>query len=213
MKTIASKAFTAVTIVGIGEAVYHAWLEKAFSTNIFVVKYSTLGALFGIPYWIFGLVWFPLVFVVSIWATKAARLRLGQSLLVLLTVGNVFTGYMWYLDVEVVRAYHPLYIALYATNYLLTALVVVDNWKSDIMHGYVYGTATGAVVGLLFGLYGVAACGIAGGMFGALRNYILPKTKLAPAPTESKKAYLEDEKTALEKRLKEIESKLEKESN
>ena len=212
MKAISSKLFIAISIIGIGEATYHAWLEKAFSTNIFTIRYSQLGALFGIPYWSFGLVWFPLVFLVGLWSTKAGRLGLGQSLLVILSVGNVFTGYMWYLDIEVVRSYNPQYIALYSTNYVLTALVVVCNWKSDVMHGYVYGTATGAVVGVLFGPYGVAACAIAGGMFGAVRNFVLPKNKLASASPESKKAFLEDEKTALEKRLREIESRLENES-
>jgi len=51
---------------------------------------------------------------------------------------------------------------------------VFQNWSSDVMHGFVYGTVTGAVIGLLFGPYGVAACGIGGGIFGAIRNYVMP---------------------------------------
>jgi len=95
-------------------------------------------------------------------------------MLALLTVGNLFTGYLWYLDLVIVRAFTAVYVLLYLTNYMLTALVVVDNWSSDVMRGYVYGTATGALVGLLFGPYGVAACGIGGGIFGALRNHFMP---------------------------------------
>ena len=76
------------------------------------------------------------------------------------------------------------------------------------MHGYVYGTATGAVVGLLFGPYGVAACGIAGGMFGAVRNFVVPKKELAPDSRQAEKAHLQEEKMALEMRLKEIEARL-----
>lgn len=194
--------------MGIGEAVYHAWLEKAFVTNLFAVHYSPLASLYGVPYWLFGIVWFPLIFVVGLWATSLGRKSLNKELLVLLTVGNVFTGYLWYLDIIVVKAYTPLYIALYATNYALTGLVVIQNWSSDIMHGYVYGTATGAVVGLLFGPYGVAACGIAGGMFGAVRNYVMPKKASAPVSHEAAKEYLQEEKSALERRLKEIEARL-----
>ncbi len=209
MNGILSKVFVAVSALGIVEAVYHAYLENAFSTNISEVHYSQFASLYGIPYWVFGVVWFPVIFVVGLWATRVARSRLNTSLLALLTVGNVFTGYLWYLDIEVVKAYHPLYLALYCTNYALTGLVVAENWASDVMHGYVYGTATGAVVGLLFGPYGVAACGIAGGMFGAVRNYFVPKSQTVPARQQvSKQDYLEVEKAELEKRLKEIQAKL-----
>lgn len=205
MGATVSRVFIGISILGIAEAFYHAWLEKAFSTNVFDINYSQLAALFGVPYWIFGLVWFPLIFLIALWATRFGNSLLKQSMLILLTVGNVFTAYMWYLDVEVVKSYHPLYIALYMTNYALTGLVVYQNRSSDVMHGYVYGTITGGVVGLLFGPYGVAACGIAGGMFGAVRNYFMPKSSLKPVPAGS---YLEEEKKALEQRLREIESRI-----
>ena len=94
----------------------------------------------------------------------------------MLTVGNVFTGYLVYLDILVVKAFTLTYAALYFTNYALTGLVVAQHWRNDVMDGFVYGTATGAVIGVLFGLYGVAACGIAGGIFGAVRNYLVPKS-------------------------------------
>lgn len=193
-----------------GEAFYHAYLEDAFTTNIFAVHYSSLASLFGIPYWSFGIVWFPLIFLVGLWSTNLGRVGLSKELLILLTVGNIFTGYLWYLDIMVVKSYEPLYIALYATNYALTGLVVAQSWSSDIMHGYAYGTATGAVIGLLFGPYGVAVCGIGGGVFGAIRNYVMPKKAAVPAYRESAQEYLQEEKMELEKRLKEIEARLEK---
>ena len=169
-----SKLFILVALVGILEAIYHAWLEGAFTTNYALVSFSPYASLLGVPYWVFGLVWFPLVFVVAIWATKMGKLRLSKEMLLLLTVGNVFTGYLWYLDLIIIRAFTVVYAALYLTNYVLTALVVIDGWSSDVMRGYAYGTLTGAIVGLLFGPYGVAVCGIGGGIFGALRNYAIP---------------------------------------
>jgi uncharacterized membrane protein len=206
---IVSKAFIILSFIGIAEAFYHAWQENAFTTNIFKVHYSAYAAFFGVPYWLFGVVWFPLIFVVGLWTTGLGRKNLRMELLVLLTIGNVFTAYLWYLDIIIVKSYAPLYIALYATNYVLTGLVVIQDWSSDIIHGYVYGTATGAVVGLLFGPYGVAACGIGGGVFGAVRNFVLPKKVSTTVDSHNgAKEYLQQEKIELEMRLKEIDAKL-----
>jgi uncharacterized membrane protein len=212
MQHIAPKVFIAISFVGIVEAIYHAWSEQAFVTNIFQVHFAPFASLFGIPYWIFGLVWFPLIFFVGLWTTRLGTGPLKQELLILITVGNVFTGYLWYLDLILVKAYTPMYIALYATNYALTGLIVVQNWSSDVMHGYVYGTGTGAVIGLLFGPYGVAACGILGGIFGAIRNYVVPKQSTVRESREAEKEHLEEEKVILERKLKEIELKLAEES-
>ena len=177
-----SKPFAVVAALGIAEAFYHAWSEDAFSTNYSVVSFSPYASLFGVPYWVFGVVWFPLVLAVVLWRTRLGREPLGTEVLVLLTVGNVFTGYLWYLDLLVVNAFTAVYVALYFTNYLLTAFVVLDNRRSDVMRGYVYGTVTGLVVGLFLGPYGVAVCGIGGGIFGALRNYaVLPGKHAGPS--------------------------------
>lgn len=169
-----SRVFIVVSALGIVGAIYHAWNEGAFTTNYAVVSFSPYASLYGVPYWVFGIVWFPLIFVLGIWWTRFGKEPLAQEVLVLLTVGNLFTGYLWYLDFDVIKAFTVVYALLYATNYVLTALVVLANWSSDAMRGYAYGTVTGAIVGILFGPYGIAACAIGGGIFGALRNYALP---------------------------------------
>jgi uncharacterized membrane protein len=170
-----SKAFIAVSVFGVVLAVYHAWSEKAFVTNPFLVHYAPYASFYGIPYSYFGLFWFPLMVIVGLLSTKLARVNLKMQLLVLLSVGNIFTGYLIYLDILVVKAFTLTYVALYFTNYALTGLVVAQHWRNDVMDGFVYGTVTGAIIGLLFGPYGVAAVGIAGGIFGAVRNYMVPK--------------------------------------
>lgn len=175
MRTFLSKVFILVSVVGVGLAFYHAWLERAFSTDIFVVHYAPYASFFGVPYWFFGVVWFPLVLVVGLWSTSLGSAELNKELIILLSVGNAMTAYFWYLDIIVVKALTASYVALYMTNYALTALVVAQHRSSDVMQGYVYGTVTGAIVGLLFGPYGVAVCGIGGGMFGAIRNYVMPR--------------------------------------
>ena len=180
-----SKAFLVVAALGIAGAIYHAWNEKAFTTNYSVVSFSPYASLLGVPYWVFGIVWFPLVFVVVLWTTKLGRGGLSKELLIILTVGNLFTGYLWYLDFLVIKSFTLVYAALYATNYVLTALVVIENWSNDLMKGFAYGTITGAIVGILFGPYGVAACGIGGGIFGALRNYAMPARLAGTTPASA----------------------------
>lgn len=176
-----SVPFAAVAFVGVAGALYHAWSEGAFTTNYGAVTFTSYSSFYGVRYWVFGAAWFPLVLVVALWSTQGGRGALPKEFLILLTVGNVFTGYLWFLDLVIIKAFTMVYVLLYSTNYLLTALVVAENMHDDVMRGYLYGTVTGAVVGLLFGPYGVAACGIGGGIFGAMRNYLMPMR----VPTEN----------------------------
>jgi len=182
-RSLLSELFVAVSVVGVLEAVSHAWLEKAFSTNTFAVHYAPFASFFGVPYWLFGVVWFPLVLVLGLWSSRLGSAGLDERLLIPLTVGNLFTAYLWYLDLIVVRSYTALYVALYATNYVLTGFVVYQNWSSDAMRGFLYGTVAGvvvgAVLGAIFGPFAVAACGVGGGILGAVRNWVLPKGPLA----------------------------------
>ncbi|MDV3277200.1 MAG: hypothetical protein LYZ69_01875 [Nitrososphaerales archaeon] len=175
MASRASRAFIDFGVIGTILAFYHAWLEHAFSTNPFQVSYSPYASFFGVPYWFFGVVWFPVVLAVGLWSTRLGKIDLEKKLLVLLTVGNLFTAYLWYLDILVIRAFTPVYVGLYATNYVLTGLAVLQNRRNDKIQGFVYGTVVGAAVGLIFGPFGVAACGIVGGIFGAVRNIVLPQ--------------------------------------
>jgi Vitamin K epoxide reductase family len=168
-------AFVLLSAVGVAEAFYHAWQENAFTTNWSAVSFSGYASLVGIPYWVFGVVWFPLVLVVGIWVTRMGRLDLSRWLLVFLTVGNVFTGYLWYLDLVVINAMTPTYAGLYLTNYALTGIVVVQNWAKREMREFAIGTVLGVVIGAFFGGFGAAALGIAGGIFGAIGGYTSTK--------------------------------------
>lgn len=171
----ASPVFVFLSAVGVFEAFYHAWLENAFTTNWLSVSFAPYASFFGIPYWVFGVVWFPLVFVAGLWYTRLGRRELEGWLLILLSVGNVFTGYLWFVDLVVMHAFNPAYIGLYVTNYALTGLVVAQNWSSAAMRDYAAGTILGMVVGVFFGSFGVALLGITGGIFGAVGGYTSTK--------------------------------------
>jgi len=171
----ASFLFVFLSAVGVAEAFYHAWLENAFTTNYSLVTYAPYSSLYGIPYWVLGVVWYPLVLVIGLWATRFGRAAPRTWLLVLLSVGNIVTIYFWYLDSSVVHAYNSLYLGLYATNYALTGLVVAENWSSVVMKDFTVGTIIGLVVGIIFGPFGMAAFGILGGCFGAVSGYTSTK--------------------------------------
>ena len=171
----ASLTFLLLAAVGVAEAFYHAWTENAFTTSWFSVDYSKFGSIFGVPYWAFGIVWFPVVLVIGLWSTRWGRGNLGSNLLILLTVGNVFTGYLWFLDLVVINSFTPAYVGLYLTNYALTGLVVMQNRSHPEMREFTAGTVVGMVIGAFFGSFGVAILGITGGVFGAIGGYTSTK--------------------------------------
>ncbi|MDG7013099.1 MAG: hypothetical protein JRN11_05470 [Nitrososphaerota archaeon] len=167
----ASIAFVFLSLVGVAEAFVHAWQENAFTTYWTQVRFSSYASLLGVPYWAFGIVWFPLVLVVGLWVTRFGRDSLRRELMVLLTVGNIFTGYLWFLDLVVVRAFSAEYVGLYVTNYALTGLVIAQNWSSVVVKDFSAGTIIGVVVGVFFGPFATVAFGLAGGLLGAFSGY------------------------------------------
>jgi uncharacterized membrane protein len=171
----ASLTFIFLSAVGVAEAFYHAWLENAFTTNLFLVNYSPHASFFGVPYWVFGVVWFPLLLVIGLWTTNFGHTNLRKWLLIILSFGNVFTAYLWFLDFIIIGAFTAVYVGLYATNYALTGLVVAQNWSSTEMRDFFTGTIIGVVIGVFFGPFGVAALGIAGGIVGAVGSYTSTK--------------------------------------
>jgi uncharacterized membrane protein len=171
----ASITFIFLSAVGVAEALYHARLENAFTTNVSIVSYSPYASFFGVPYWVFGVVWFPLVLVIGLWMTHLGRTKLRKELLILLSLGNAFTVYLWFLDFIVIGVFNSFYVGLYVTNYALTGLVVAQNWSSDEMRDFFTGTIIGMVIGVFFGPFGAAAFGIGGGIVGAVGSYTSTK--------------------------------------
>ena len=163
--------FVLLSAIGVFEAFYHAWLENAFTTAWSSVPFAPYASFFGLPDWAFGVVWIPLVLVAGAWWTRLGRAPLPSRLLILLTVGNLFTGYLWFVDLLVIQSFNAAYVGLYATNYALTGLVVAENWSRSSMRDFAAGTALGMVVGVFFGAFGAALLGIAGGIFGAVSGY------------------------------------------
>lgn len=129
-----TKAYFLVAAVGVAIAIYVAndYLTATFQGCYINQQFSCEGVFqsghtsaFGIPFYVTGLVWFPLLIAVGLLTTKLGKEPLsGEILLPLLMVGNVFTIYLWYLELVVIRVICPLCVSLYIVNYALTVMVL-----------------------------------------------------------------------------------------
>ena len=85
-----------------------------FSCN--TVANSGYTSLFGVPFWEMGLAWFPFILLAGLFLNK-------EIVFLLLMVGNLFTIYLWYLELGLIHAICPVCVSLYVFNYVLTAFV------------------------------------------------------------------------------------------
>lgn len=140
-----TKGYISASIVGIGLAIYTAYeyVTQTFTSCSINQQVSCEGvfqsghtSLFGIPFYIMGLGWFPLVLGAGIATTRFGKRPLNaEFLLPLLMVGNVFTAYLWYLELAVIGIVCPLCVSLYVVNYALTAIMLVSIIKSPSYDG------------------------------------------------------------------------------
>jgi len=136
LENLLSKTFIALSGIGIVVAVLTAieytspgTLKCTINQKISCIPVIESGhtSLFGIPFWVAGVIWFPLLLILGLYFTKGGRWRLrGDILLPLLLVGDLFTIYLWYLELGVIGAVCPYCLSLYIVNYVLTILVVYD---------------------------------------------------------------------------------------
>jgi uncharacterized membrane protein len=129
-----TKAYLVTATVGVAISIYVAneYLTANFQGCYINQQFSCEGvfqsghtSLFGIPFYVTGLVWFPLMLAAGLLTTKLGREPLNAEILLpILMVGNVFTGYLWYLELAVIGIVCPLCVSLYVVNYALTALVL-----------------------------------------------------------------------------------------
>jgi uncharacterized membrane protein len=136
-----SAAYLVVAAAGIGLAIYvtNEYLTQKFNScniNQFLscggVYQSGHTSLFGIPFYLMGLVWFPVLFGVGLWTSRLGKKPVNSEILLpVLMVGNIFTGYLWYLELAVIHIICPLCVSLYVVNYALTIIVIAFLLKPD----------------------------------------------------------------------------------
>jgi uncharacterized membrane protein len=136
-----SAAYLIIAAAGIGTAIYvaHDYLTANFNScyinsvvNCGGVYASGHTSLLGIPFYVTGLVWFPMAFALGLVTSKMARTQLNSEILLpLLMLGNIFTLYLWYLELVVIHAVCPLCVSLYIVNYALTAIVLIPLFRAE----------------------------------------------------------------------------------
>jgi uncharacterized membrane protein len=90
-------------------------------------KLSPYSKIDGIPLWVAGLIWFPLILLLALYLTKGGTWSLRVDVfLPLLLVGDLFTVYLWYVELAITHAICPYCLSLYLVNYALTGLVIYD---------------------------------------------------------------------------------------
>ena len=134
-----SRAFVALAAIGIVVAIYHGYDEvTAYSApgtgvcnvnsvvsclSVFQSGYTKFPpGPYGVSMFVYGLIWFPLMVVLGVWFGRRAGTLNGEILVPVLMVGNLFTIYLWYLEIAVIHAYCPVCISLYVLNYAMTGL-------------------------------------------------------------------------------------------
>ena len=129
-----TQIYLIISGVGIGDALYTAYeyTTQDFTSCNISATFSCGGvfasghtSILGIPFYILGLIWFPLLFALGLVTTKLGRVPINSEIILpLLMIGNVFTAYLWYLELVVIHIICPLCLSLYIVNYSLTGLVL-----------------------------------------------------------------------------------------
>jgi uncharacterized membrane protein len=136
LENLASKLFVLIAAIGIADAVYtsYEYATATFTSCYVNSKVNCIGvfnsghtSIAGIPFYVFGLIWFPLLLILALYFTDRTRLRLRADILLpLLMIGNIFTIYLWYLELAVIGIICPLCLSLYIVNYALTGLAIYE---------------------------------------------------------------------------------------
>ena len=140
-----SAAYLVVAAAGIGLAVYvtNEYLTQNFNSCNINAVFSCGGvyqsgytSLFGIPFYLMGLVWFPVAFTLGLLTSRFGKRPVNSEILLpALMVGNIFTAYLWYLELAVIHIVCPLCVTLYAVNYALTVIVLLQFLREPIISG------------------------------------------------------------------------------
>jgi uncharacterized membrane protein len=142
-----SRAFIALSVMGIAVAVYHAYGELTYTLSscyisakfncgtVFGSGYTTFppagsipGLHDGISFWVYGVVWFPLCLIVGLWAIRKYGNPRGSVLVPFLMVGNIFTLYPWDIEIRILGGvYCPVCVSLYVINYVMTFVALASR--------------------------------------------------------------------------------------
>lgn len=117
-----------LSVAGLAVAIIHALQEHLYiPANICTINSKfNCGGLFnsgytaiqGVPFWLLGLIWFSMLIPVGFLLANRWKI-----LLPILMIGNLFTLYLWNIEINIVGIICPVCVSLYCINYAITAVV------------------------------------------------------------------------------------------
>jgi uncharacterized membrane protein len=142
-----SRAFIALSVMGIAVAVYHGYGELTYTLgacsinhtfsceSVFASGYTTFPPAGSIPglgksieFWVYGVVWFPFVLAAGVWVILKRGLPDRSILVPLLMVGDLFTLYPWDIEIRLLGGVYCLVcVSLYCINYALTLIALFSK--------------------------------------------------------------------------------------
>lgn len=139
-------AFLIGCIAGVGTSTYTAYeyITQDFRVCSINQQISCAGvfasghtSIFGIQFYVLGVVWFPVLLALGLLSSRLMRQPLNaEVLLPILMIGNIFTVYLWYLELVVIHVVCPLCVSNYVINYALTILVLVSFLREPSTTGF-----------------------------------------------------------------------------
>ncbi len=123
--------------MGIADAVYHAYGELTCALGSCSINKNISCALvfgsgytkfLGLQFWVYGVVWFPVVLALGLWTIRKYGAPNRTLLVPFLMIGNIFTLYPWDIEINILGGEYCLVcISLYVINYILTAVAFVSQ--------------------------------------------------------------------------------------
>ena len=142
-----NRAFIVLAATGIAVAIYHAYDEiSSYNApgshicnintwlsciSVFNSGYNNFPPQGGLPMWVYGIIWFPLMVGLGLWFARKRGGINGIVMLPILMVGNFFTFYLWYLELGVIHAICPVCVSLYVLNYAMTGIATSVALNQD----------------------------------------------------------------------------------
>ncbi len=127
-------AILALSVAGLIVAIIHALQENLYIPPNFCNINSKIscGGLFnsgytaiqGVPFWLLGLIWFVMLIPVGFLLSDRWKI-----LIPVLMVGNLFTIYLWNIEINIVGIICPVCVSLYAVNYAITGVAYFGRSK------------------------------------------------------------------------------------
>jgi uncharacterized membrane protein len=125
-----------LSVIGLIVAIVHALQENLYvPPNIcYINSKINCGGLFnsgytgieGVPFWLLGLFWFVLLIPLGLLLSDRWKIFVP-----VLMIGNLFTLYLWNIEINIVGIICPVCVSLYCVNYAITGVVLYSGIKKS----------------------------------------------------------------------------------